>query len=336
MKILHMARSTVANAPIHINNFLNKYSKGKIENRCITSIKGIPTDKQDINWGWSNKVIQENLSQFEQMIEWCDIIHIHNQPPLMSNSTGWRLLENTRKPIVLQVHSEPEKIKPIYDVLTSHFPIAKILVIAQYQAVHMFQKDFSVIRNAVDINDIDLQPQYNDNKIPHVTFSPSNKASLERLESKWKSTWAYKSFYEVEPILKRLANEGIITYEIFYDVPFRKSLVARKKGDIHIDDIYTGSYHLSSLEGLAQGKMVICNIKPWMSLFLRQFLGKDTLPWIVADKDSLEKTLRYYCHSNNMIELSKLRHYSYEWIQKHWNPELVCGDYLTVYNEVLE
>ncbi len=332
MKVLHLARSTIANAPVHINNLLNKYSKGQVHSRCIVSIKGPPTDKQDINWGWKSKIIQENIPQFKIMINWCDIIHIHNQPPLNSNSQGWGLLENTKKPIVLQIHSEPEKMEGIYNVLMTHFPIAKILVIAQYQAVHMFTDNFDVVRNAIDINDEDLQPQYNDNKIPHVTFSPSNKASIERLQSKWKSTWAYKSFYEVEPILKKLANEGIITYEIFYDMPFRQSLKLRKKGDIHIDDIYTGSYHLSSLEGLAQGKAVICNIKPWMDKFLKQFLGEHELPWIIADKDSLEKTLRYY--SKNHEELLAKQRQSYAWIHKYWDPKIVCNDYLQTYNSI--
>ena len=332
MKVLHMARSTIANAPVHINNFLNKYSKGQIENKCIASIKGIPTDKQDIRWRWENKSIVENYPQLEMLVKWADIIHIHNQPPFMGDSKGWKLLGKINKPIILQVHSEPEKIKPIYAVLTSHFPIAKILVIAQYQAVHMFQKNFNIVRNAIDINDENLKPQFNDNKVPHVTFSPSNKASLDRLKSKWKSTWAYKSFYEVEPILKKLAKEGIITYEIFYDMPFKQSLQARKKGDIHIDDIYTGSYHLSSLEGLSQGKAVICNIKPWMQTFLKQFLGKDLLPWLVADKNSLEEKLRHY--STNRYTLIALQQYSRRWIETHWKPELVCNDYLKVYESI--
>lgn len=329
MKILHMARSNLASAPVHLSNFLNKYST--FENKCISSLKNLNAE-YDIRWMWEKKVIQEDMRQFESLVDWCDVIHIHNQPPLMNSSKGWKILEKTKKPIVMQVHSEPEKIGRIYKILLTHFNIAKIAVIAQYHAVHMFTDTFDVVRNVVDIYDDDFTPKYNENEKVHVTYSPSNSISMDRLQAKWKSTWAYKSTAEVEPVLQELSEEDMITYQIFKDVPFRTSMKQRKKGDMHIDDIFTGSYHLSSLEGLSQGKLVLCGLKDWMIDFLKEFIGCDQLPWVVATKENLKDQIIQY--ANDRDELLQRQQISRQWMEKHWSPVKIVNDYLKVYNSL--
>jgi len=330
MRILHIARSNLAGAPYHISSFLNKYSN--FENKCLASLKN-ENAEYDIAWRWKDKRIQEDIKQFRKLLDWCDILHIHNQPPLMNGSRGWEMLDNFKKPIVMQVHSEPNKVESIYNNLCQHFTISALLVIAQYHAVHMFTENFFPVRNAIDIYDEYLMPTQNNNDLLHITYSPSNKVSLERLQSKWKSTWAYKSYPEVMNTLTDLEKKEIITYEVFDNVPFRQSLLRRQKGDIHIDDIYTGSYHKSSLEGLSQGKVVFANIKDWMFNFLKDFLHCEFIPWVVTDKESLESNIQLFNDNRKLLKEKKSE--SRSWMVEYWNPQLIVNDYYNIYKELV-
>ena len=265
MKILHLCRSPLAGAPVRLSNFLNKNG---IESKCIqsrlSSMKVIP----DVVWGKG----KEDLKQFKEYLNWADIIHIHNQPPLHKNSEGWQILSNINKPFVYQMHGEPEKvISEMFNVIKKWVRIDRIACIAQYQAVRLkslLKDDFYSVRNVVDICDPLLQYKEVNNEKIKVTYSPSNKEPLEKLKKKRKSTWAYKSYSEVSAILNELESKGIIEKDIIYGERFDECLKRRASGDIHIDDIYTGSYHLSSLEGLSQGKVVMCNLKDWMIQYL--------------------------------------------------------------------
>jgi len=335
MNILHLSRSLLANAPVHISNFLNKYGKDiGLKNRCITTKNGKLKQKQDICWEWDkgkgvHKII-EDMDQLRDLTNWCDILHIHNQPPFQNGGEAWEFAKTVKKPVVVQIHSEPEKVRGMYNSIKNHFTISKTICIAQYQTIFL-EIPHETVRNVVDINDPLLKPDFTMLDKPYITYAPSNYSSLDQLRKKRHSTWAYKSTAEVTPVLKKLDKEEKISYKIFHEVGYRKMLEKRQKGNIHIDDIYTGSYHLSSLEGLSQGAVVICNLKPWMTHFLRDFLSCDSLPWIRADKKSLEGIIKELISDGNIQELQKN---SREWMEKYWSSELVLNDYMKIYNSL--
>jgi hypothetical protein len=333
MKVLHLTKSSLAEAPIRLHHFLKKSG---VDSRCIQFKKGSMEVEPDILWQK-----KEDLFQLEDMLDWADIVHIHNQPPLENNTESWKVLQKySKKKFVYQVHGEPDKvINKMYSTVIRWVDINEVLCIAQYQAVFLPQylkRPFSVVRNIIDITDPLLQYKNVQNEKPLVTFSPSNKASLGRLKKKRGSTWAYKSYSEVKLILEELEKEDIINFEVYNNMPFRQTLEERLKGNVHIDDIYTGSYHLSSLEGLAQGKVVVCNLKNWMVKFLTNFLHcpEVELPWVVANARTLKKVIKNLC--SDVSSLKNKQHYSRLWMEKHWSNEKVLNDYIKVYNRVLK
>ncbi|MFW6225346.1 MAG: hypothetical protein ACOC3V_00140 [bacterium] len=334
MKILHLSKSPLADAPIRLSNFL---SKNGLDSKCIQFQKSVMEVPNDINWDK-----KENLEQLDDLLDWSDIVHIHNQPPLNNSSSGWDLLKSysKKKKFVYQVHGEPNKVIPkMYDNITKWIEFDRVLCIAQYQSIfigNFITRPYTPVRNIIDINDKYFKPKKTKNKIPIVTYSPSNKERLEVLKRKRGSEWSYKSYYEVMPVLESLNKKNIIDYKVFYHQNFLETMKERQKADIHIDDIHTGSYHLSSLEGLSQGKMVICNLKSWMTEFLILFLacGDNELPWVISDSENLWRTImRYTVKEKEQLEVIKYN--SRKFMEKYWNSRLVLNDYLKVYEKLI-
>jgi glycosyltransferase involved in cell wall biosynthesis len=301
-----------------------------IESKSIQSKTGNMKVIPDVTWG-----NDEDLKQFEELLHWADIVHIHNQPPLKGNSKGWEILSKVDKPFVYQLHGEPEVvIHKMLNVIKKWITIDRIVCIAQYQAVQLktfLQDDFYPVRNIIDIHDPLLQYKKVDNEKVVVTYSPSNMEPLDKLKRKRGSTWAYKSYKEIMRTFVDLNKRNVIHPEVIYKETFENCMKKRAEGDIHIDDIYTGSYHLSSLEGLSQGKVVIANLANWMIQYLVQFLGCEIyeLPWVLADKHTLATTIEELVNDKEVLK--KLQRDSRIFMEKHWNNERVLNDYLKVY-----
>lgn len=339
MRILILSRSLLANAPMHLCNSFNKYIENQVESRCITTANGKLKMPQDTCWPWEQqggkKILKENIKQFKQLLDWCDIVHIENQPPFMNNSKGWQILNQTKKPIVAQIHSEPNKVKKMYRDMQKHFKIARSLVIAQYHAVFVKEAlpdvNFIPVRNIIDINRDELLPNYQNNNKVHVTYSPTVLCTKEKLRKRRGSVWAYKGYPEVYPILDQLEKSGLIKVSIFHETDYLRTLRIRRGADIHIGSIGNGSIHLSDLEALSQGKVLFSEIADWMEEFYQKFLGCDWFPWVQVNTQNLEEKIKEYSSSN--ITLYGIQ--SRSWMEEFWNPDLVLNDYLKVYKELV-
>ena len=329
MNILILSRSVLAGAPTNLNNLINKYGNGEITSRCITSKNASHIKwKQDICWPWviqnGKKEILEDLPKLKELVDWCDIIHIHNQPPFSNGNKSWEFISSVKKPFIVQVFSEPTKCSKMLSDMQKFFKIEKLVCPAQYHTL-LYKEEHETARLVTDITNSLLMPMYIENSPPYITYSISNRATLEELQRKRGAEWAYKSFYEVNPILQKLNKENIISYKIFYDVDFEKSLKLRQTGNMHIDDIYTGAFHTSSLEGLSQGKLVFCNLKDWMIKLFETHMKAKWHPWEIADKNSLENKIRYF--SKNRQEMLERQKKSREWMEKFYSPQIILEDY---------
>lgn len=330
MNILHLSHSTLAGAPLHITNFLNKYSK--THNYCM-----VKSNRKAMNWDYDLlwKDDESSIELFRSLVEKSDIVHIHHFVPFGANKTCWSILRDFVGPIIVQVHSSPEHFSsfcyPYFQ--EQQMSIDRLLCIAQYQSVFLLIQDFVPVRNVVDIYDELLMPVAIENQQLKVSFSPSHYHSFNTLKrSKNRSLWSYKGQHEVLDILNQLTQENVCTYTAFQNTKYTELLKQRQKHDIHIDDIFTGSYHLNSLESLAQGKVTICNIDTWMERFLLDFLKCDALPWVIADSDNLYKVLYNFLHDVDLIRSTQSM--SRKWMEDNWNVDSILNDYMGVYNKL--
>ncbi len=329
MNVLHMARTFVAGVPIRLTNFLNKYGSNKIHAKCIIK------KPRDLYFSDNNDIIwdQGNFEIIKTLINWADIIHIHNSPPFkQEKKEEWESIKG--KSIILHFHSEPNSCFGFHENITvnHNIKLSAMLCIAQYQAVHL-ELPKTIVRNVVDIDDPLLQPIYIKHEKPLVTYSPTNTSDLEQIKKRGCGEWAYKSYTEIMKLFNFYGDQHkVIDYKVITGTAYEEHLRQRQDANIHIDEFNSGSYHLSSLEGLSQGKVVIAGIKPWMKEFLVEFLHCITLPWFVMNNDSfIEDFSRLLGQKDLLLEYQKQ---SRTWMEEFWSPELVLKDYTGVYNKL--
>jgi hypothetical protein len=333
MNILHMSRTFLAGVPVRLTNFLNKYAKDRIVAKGILdkSASTYFTDSVNIYWQGAGGITA--YEKVYELMEWADIIHIHNFPSLQhEEGPGWEILR--KKPVILQFHSEPKRCNTFYNNIVNYHKvkISRLLCIAQYQAVFI-QRPKIIVRNVIDINNPLLQPIYKIHSKPLVTYSPTNTLSLEQWKKNSSGPWAYKSFAEVSALLQKYGDKNKqIDYRIITGTPYEQHLKIRQDANIHIDEVHSGSYHLSSLEGLAQGKIVIANIESWMKSLLVNFLHCLKIPWFITNPQDLDHDFKHLLTQEKIfLECQKQ---SREWMEEFWNPELVLNDYMRIYESL--
>lgn len=333
MYVLHLSRTTLAGVAARYANFLNKYSQNITARSAVSVLTNIkfPTDivipSHTVPSPKYKNVKIHIVHESEELceeIKKADIIHIHNKPPCEHKSQAWGLMK--KKPIVLQLHSPPNISKNAHRTVRSHLDVSKTLVIAQYQAVHLPYDNMIPVRNVIDIQAPLLMPIIKEHNPPFVTYAPSNQ-----MQNRIKAGWAYKSFKEVIPLLKQLAKQNSCTIDI-KKRQYQESLRIRRPANIHIDEVSSGSYHLSSLEGLSQGSIVIANIADWMEPVIKKVTGCEWLPWQTATEPTLTQVLhKLLSEKDKLLELQKI---SRQWMEEFWNPELVLNDYKSIYEDL--
>jgi len=324
----------VAGVAYRYAQFFNKYSDIKARSAMAipTNIKFPEDIKVPFKYnpkfpGAANRAIILDSEEFIEEIRKADIVHMHNSPPLNTNSVAWDIIKN--KTVVLQLHSPPNISNYAYELVSKKVSINKLLVIAQYQYVELkpIYPDIIPIRNIVDINNELFLPIIKANTPPIITYAPSNKIMNNK-----KAGWVYKSFKEVEPLLNKLNKENVCRYVSQGYRPFEENLKIRQPANIHIDEVSSGSFHLSSLEALSQGKATIANIASWMENVIKEVTGCDEIPWVVSDASNLRKTIIELCKDqDNLLNIQKK---SREWMEIYWNPEAILENYMEVYKSL--
>jgi hypothetical protein len=124
---------------------------------------------------------------------------------------------------------------------------------------------------------------------------------------------------------------GVIDYQLICKAPFDDVMIKKKQADIGIDEVSTGSYHLSSLEYLSLGVGCFANIDPLTEKAIKDVTGAERIPWIRANKDSFERTLRNILKDQSWPEIGAA---SRTWMEEYWNPQMLCSHYLKMYNSL--
>lgn len=314
MRVLHLSDTQLSGSPQRISALLAKYAGVESKHyvwKTKFGFREFPVDLCPLN---------TSLEQIRHLIyEWADIIHYHNR---------WKRQEIFQAlgtpppdaPSVIQMHS-PRESENFKGELASGIPIA---VVAQYQ-VRQWPELKYIVPNVVDIRDplyMDDRPPYMSTLLPVVSYAPSNTNSRG---------WDDKGYGVVAPIVKRMRLKGEIYYDLIQQKPFLDAMALKHRADIGIDDIVTGSYHLSALEYLALKVPCFCNVDDKTEKVLKDLTGCTTMPFIKANKDGFERELR-------RIIKGQLWGYlgldARDWMVRYWNPEALSEHYLRMYKSL--
>lgn len=329
MKVLHLSETPLSSAPYRL---MQVQREGGMDARLITH-KPKYTDTSKIVHPY-DIILQDGRTNEEKrgkglpfsreevfhLFENCDVIHCHN---FVSNHFVFRLFPELRKylkkkRVIFQAHSPRRNIPEINKHLKNK-DIDKKLVIAQYQA-RLFP-ECEVVPNVVPINDPDHKPVDTNKGIPRICYSPSN--------SKLKG-WNNKGKDVVLEAVKKMQSPH--EFIIIEETPFLECLRIKQQCDICIDEVMTGSYHMSSLEALSQGLAVINGIDAECEEALDKWTnaGKEH-PMVKASPENLTNALDELC--SNEVKLLNQRKYSRKFMEKYWSTNKIIKKFTEVYTK---
>ena len=312
-KVLHVTRGYLAGVASNISKAVEYYFPGNF------SFKWVPT-----------RLYDSDLVSFNYRVAEADIIHWHNwidHKIILGTS-------KTKKHII-HYHSEPMNTDILDPVrVKEKLPFVKQLVVAQYQAALNTYKDCQPIRNVVYIPgtwiDIDAETYSNGgtDKIK-IAFSPSS-ANFNI----WQNKDPARHMSLIQRVSRILRNQGVeVDIELITNTTYRECIWRKSRCDIVMDECVTPSFHLSSLEGLALGKMTVCWVDDKVNSVLTNITGADSNPfhgdYIGWLEDILIEKLtggREYIRKQGML--------ASEWYKKYWNPRDIAADYCNVYTNL--
>lgn len=235
-----------------------------------------------------------------------NVLHLHNKPSVKFKNS------------VIQYHSEPFRVN-----LNTNLPK---LVIAQYHATLPEYNDCIIVRNPIDLYNTVFIPKYN-NKNIRIGYSPSVLNPINK--------WDDKGYAETIPILKSLQEKyPEVEVDIIINVPLIECLERKSLCNIFIDEVKTGSYHRSALEGVAMGIPTISGIDDGVASVMIKSSGAPNHPFIKATANDLESVLENLIKSG-AINLNEIGFNSRRWMENFWQPATIANEYIDIYEEII-
>lgn len=327
MLVLHFSLTPLVGAPLRVSQALSLLDN--IESRVVVLRPDIYDNlKFDNDLAWEN-----DKEKILALVEKADILHLHNYIDLHTNSFApidFEKLWLKGKAIIRQFHSTPELVSRVSKVSIEdvyNCPLPK-LVIAQYP--ERFYPDAKIVPNIVFGNS---SPQNRSGNKLVVSYAPSN------FRSALSSRWDTKGYPETIKMLKRFKRQASlkglnVEIDIIEQVSHSECLRRKALSDIAIDDLVTGSYHMSTLESLIAGSVVLTYLDERVIKAAEIITGRTDFPVINARLEEAEHMLLYLCENPGLVR--KLGNHSRCWMGNHWAPEKMATIFRDTYLQVID
>jgi hypothetical protein len=325
MKVVHITKTPLAGSPIRISDCLNKYSK--IESRVINlnpNHYGKRSFKEDLSWF-------DDKGKAISLIKEADILHFHHYFDYASdeNAFGFNFVKSIKKDakIIMHWHSNPNSI---IEFSYNKYTLDDLNNI-EYNQMVVAQFHESYYPNAMPVPlivDTNINCEHVQNEKPLIFYSPSNSRP-----SFWER-WETKGKPETLRILKKLKRKGLANYMLVENVPFEECMNLRAKADIVIDDLVTGSFHTTSLEALAMGKVTVSYIDSRTQLVLSELVKTSDIPIVNVSIENAYKVLENLCKNKRVRE--SISKFSRDWLKKYYNEEVMIKHYISAYEDIVK
>jgi hypothetical protein len=290
MKICIFSFTPLAAAPWELFKALKKYTT--VEARLINATIGYPDGRIfpfDLRMNGRG-------GEADQVLLNSDLWHIHNYMH--------RELSTLRagQPVVAQFHSLPRlgNWKELWDFTPLRYTIR--------QPLQEFEYQLPALPNLIDPDE--YRPGRKGSKV-RIAFAPSTRMPL--------GFPGTKGYAEVKRILKDVAGKRDVEIIWIEGVPYERNLEMKSISDILIDDVVTGNFHRTSLEGACFGCAVINK--------------NNALPWVRADLGSLEERLLELVDNPGTLKLHQ--ELARSWVESEWHAMDGVKEYVAAYKEAL-
>lgn len=323
MLVVHLSCTPLAGAPIRLCKAINDFTD--FDARLINlnpNAYGSRVFDEDL-------VFSDSPSDCRRMILDADLVHLHHYLDVRSNPFGVDLSD---KVVLRHFHSEPGFVArssgvSVEEVLSDGLPK---VCIAQYH--ERMYPNARVVPNILNFDDIEVARRSlsREGGQPVVSFSPTTATSI------WEDRWNTKGSPEVLREVARLKREEALpefVFDFFQGVPYHNALLRRAYSDIVIDDLVTGSYHLTSLEAMALGRACLCFLDQRCVAVVAAMTGSSSLPWLNVHLNELSEILPFLLRNRDVVD--SIGEQSRDWIYSYWRPEILVRKFVEIYQELL-
>jgi len=131
-------------------------------------------------------------------------------------------------------------------------------------------------------------------------------------------------------------NDPRLELQIIKGLPNRECLKKKRKAHIVFDHMQ-GYFGVSSLESLAQGKVVMAGLNRSILYHMYEWLDfkfnmKNRPPWVIAqNKSDLKHWIKFYANNQDAREF--ISNYSAGWMRRWWGEQRIVNKLLEIYNK---
>jgi hypothetical protein len=327
MKVIHFSVTPLAGAPLRIVRALQA-GQG-IQARLVTldpAAYGPRRFEGDLRWN-------EDREQALALMEDADLFHFHHWFDFKHNPFGVDFTAWSRRGVqfVRQFHSHPAHGQfqgfAARDIVTSSTPQ---LVLAQYH--ERYYPWARPVPNPVDLEDALHVPLPPGEAAPRrVVFSPSNTSPV--LSCTPATRWSSKGCPEVTALLGEVAASRGGTLEVVTNTPHLDCLRRKQGAWAALDDLVTGSYHLSALESAAQGVPTLCWLDGRTQQAVRELTGASDLPWLNCSVLEAPHVVAELLDSPRLRD--ELGRDARRWMERHWSVRQTSLHFKRAYEDIL-
>jgi hypothetical protein len=167
-----------------------------------------------------------------------------------------------------------------------------------------------------------------DEPIPNdIFFSPTSTFSA------WDDRWNTKGTPETRKLMKQVARKTGSTIKCMTDSTFQEAIAEKRRVSVVIDDLITGNYHLSGLEGLSLGKPVLSFLDGRTQLVLAEISGTEMCPFVNLRLEGSYDVLIYLVEHPD--EAGAIGKSSRKWIERYWSDYILVQHFVDVYEKLL-
>lgn len=326
MKIVHFSTTALAGMPLRLVRALQKHTKHEVH------LIDLKDDYKRGNFYFGCDVAFNTQKELAiELANSADIIHLHNYLDFDSKCfapINFRELQKKGTLFVRQFHSTPALVSgklnlSVQQLLSQNIPA---LVIAQYP--ERYYPQARVVPNFVPQDDElylplkETEPQWD------VFYSSTQPCGA------FEARWDTKGMPETEALLKRIKTENGYRIKIAAFAPFAEVMAEKRQSRIVLDDLTTGSYHLTGLEGLAMGKPVFSYLDSRTKMLMQHFSGSLETPQINVRLEDAEAVLLFLRGKPELME--EIGIYGRNWLKKYWSEEKMISHYEKVYEDLAE
>jgi len=331
MKILHLSHTPLVGAPGRICRALNMHAGVEARWAVLDAEAGAYGKMAfDLDLRWDR-----DQDEILALAEGCDVLHLHNYLGLDSREfvpLDFRALWEHGKPMVRHFHSTPDLIARFTkqsEQSVLDCPIPK-LVIAQYP--ERFFPNAKLVPNIVFPEASGAAAETPVPSTIRIGYAPS------RFNSARVSRWDTKGYPETRKMLRVLeravrARGARVEIDVIEQVSHHECMTRKARCQVVVDDLATGSYHLNTLESLAQGVACVTFMDRRTQQAVAELIGRNDFPAIVAGLEHAEAVLLdLVLNPQITVEIGRQ---SRDWMLQYWSPLAMAQHFLDAYDTVL-